>query len=286
MLSDRDYSTLYKALLEYTLNTNLTDELKQDLKNLHYKLSNIENLDDKSQKAVMETYHKVQSLTPLNSDVNLEIDKIPLRPYIYKIPNTFTPEECNSIIEVAKPKLNRSTVISSKEKADDPKRNEISKVRTSTNTFLSINDSDNELFKFTMSKLDAVVRTLTGLPSENKEELQVVHYDVGQFYEAHMDTFQKNTASFKEECENRGGQRVYTVMVYLNNVEEGGETEFPKAGLKVKPEIGTVLFWHNMVDGVPYLKSEHEAMPPIKGEKWACTYWIREHTFNQKVIKE
>ena len=73
-------------------------------------------------------------------------------------------------------------------------------------------------------------------------------------------------------------------MVYLNNVEEGGETEFPKAGLKVKPEIGTVLFWHDMVDGVPYLKSEHEAMPPIKGEKWACTYWIREHTFNQKVI--
>jgi prolyl 4-hydroxylase len=286
MLSDRDYYILYKALLEYTLNTNLTDELKQDLKNLHYKLSNTENLDDKSQKVVMETYHKVQSLTPLSSDVNLAIEKIPLRPYIYKIPKIFTPEECNSIIEVAKPKLHPSTVISRKEKLKSSKRDEISDQRTSSNTFLSLNDSDDELFKFTMSKFDAIVRTLTGLPSENKEEMQVVHYDVGQFYESHMDTFQENTASYKEECEDRGGQRVYSIMLYLNNVEEGGETEFPKVGLKVKPEIGTVLFWHDMVDGVPYLKSEHGGMAPIKGEKWACTYWIREQTFNQKVIKE
>ena len=50
-------------------------------------------------------------------------------------------------------------------------------------------------------------------------------------------------------------------------------------GLKVKPEIGTVLFWYDMVDGVPYPKSEHGGMAPIKGEKWACTYWVREGTF-------
>ena len=273
MLSDKDYSILYKILWEYTLRADLTDELRQDLKNLQY------NLDGESKKAVIETHHNVQSITALDSDVNLDIEKIPLRPYIYKIPKVFTLEECNSIIEVAKPKLERSTVISKTEKLDSPKQSEISEQRTSSNTFLNLNDSNDEVFKFTMSKLDAIVRTLTGLPSENKEELQVVHYDVGQFYESHMDTFQKNTASYKEECENRGGQRVYTVMLYLNDVEEGGETEFPKAGLKVKPEIGTVLFWHDMVDGVPYTKSEHGGMAPIKGEKWACTYWIREGTF-------
>ena len=60
MLSDKDYSILYKILWEYTLRADLTDELRQDLKNLQY------NLDGESKKAVVETYHNVQSITALD----------------------------------------------------------------------------------------------------------------------------------------------------------------------------------------------------------------------------
>ena len=76
-----------------------------------------------------------------------------------------------------------------------------------------------------------------------------------------------------------GGKRVYTFFIYLNDVEEGGETHFPKLNISFEPQQGTAIFWHNLTAdrSKAHPNSQHAGMPPVKGVKWAINVWIREH---------
>ena len=94
-------------------------------------------------------------------------------------------------------------------------------------------------------------------------------YEIGEFYKAHADFF--SDAEFKLFGE-WSGQRTWTTMLYLNDVEEGGETEFKHLKLKIKPKEGTLLAWNNLnYDGSPNLKTIHEALPPKSGKKYIIT---------------
>jgi prolyl 4-hydroxylase len=74
-----------------------------------------------------------------------------------------------------------------------------------------------------------------------------------------------------------GGQRTWTAMIYLNDVEEGGATWFPQAGLRVAPRKGLLLAWNNMApDGSPNTRTLHEGMPVVEGTKYIITKWFRE----------
>ena len=80
---------------------------------------------------------------------------------------------------------------------------------------------------------------------------------------------------FKTYCEWMG-QRTWTTMVYLNDVEEGGETYFKHLKLKIKPQKGLLLAWNNLFfNGIPNYKTLHEALPPISGDKYIITKWWR-----------
>jgi prolyl 4-hydroxylase len=73
------------------------------------------------------------------------------------------------------------------------------------------------------------------------------------------------------------GQRLATFITYLSEVEEGGETIFPKIDLKVKPHKGDGLLFYNLhSDGTVDELALHGGLPVIKGEKWIVTKWIRE----------
>ena len=72
------------------------------------------------------------------------------------------------------------------------------------------------------------------------------------------------------------GQRTYTFMCYLNDVEEGGETNFIALNKKFKPKQGMAVIWNNLYkNGIPNPKTLHEALPPVSGDKYVITKWFR-----------
>lgn len=198
------------------------------------------------------------------------------RAFVYH--NFLSKYECNYLIELAKPHMQKSTVVDSATgKSKD------SRVRTSSGTFLArgrdkvVRDIEQRISDFTF------------LPVEHGEGLQVLHYEAGQKYEPHYDYFQ-------DEFNTRnGGQRIATVLMYLSDVEEGGETVFPaakgnissvswwnelsecgKKGLSVKPKMGdALLFWSMNPDATPDPSSLHGGCAVIKGNKWSSTKWLR-----------
>lgn len=192
--------------------------------------------------------------------------------------NFLTKDECEYLINLAKPNMHKSTVVDS-----ETGKSKDSRVRTSSGTFLSrgrdkiVRDIEKRIADFTF------------LPVEHGEGLQVLHYEVGQKYEPHYDYFQD------EFNTKNGGQRIATVLMYLSDVEEGGETVFPaakgnisavpwwnelsecgKRGLSVKPKMGdALLFWSMRPDATLDPSSLHGGCAVIKGNKWSSTKWIR-----------
>ncbi|KAG0521064.1 hypothetical protein BDA96_08G128900 [Sorghum bicolor] len=189
--------------------------------------------------------------------------------------NFLSKNECDHLISLAKPHLRRSKVV-------DPLTGggKDSSSRTSSGMFLKRGQ-------------DTIVRTIeqriadyTSVPIENGEPLQVLHYTVGQKFEPHFD-YTDGTSVTKI-----GGPRKATFLMYLSDVEEGGETVFPnatakgsapsaKSGISVKPKMGdALLFWSMKPDGSLDPKSLHGANPVIKGDKWSATKWIHVNKYN------
>ncbi|XP_015889720.2 probable prolyl 4-hydroxylase 10 isoform X1 [Ziziphus jujuba] len=192
--------------------------------------------------------------------------------------NFLTKEECEYLIDLAKPHMHKSTVVDS-----ETGKSKDSRVRTSSGTFLA--RGRDKIIR----NIEKKIADFTFLPVENGEGLQVLHYEVGQKYEPHYDYFldDYNTVN--------GGQRMATILMYLSDVEEGGETVFPaakgnfssvpwwnelsecgKKGLSVKPKMGdALLFWSMKPDASLDPSSLHGGCPVIKGNKWSSTKWVR-----------
>lgn len=120
---------------------------------------------------------------------------------------------------------------------------------------------------------------LIGLPLENGEPLQAQRYLPGQEFKLHCDWFRPGSPDYTKFCAI-SGQRTWTAMAYLNDVDEGGQTIFPHLGLSVTPKRGDLLIWNNLRpngDGEP--KSGHHAMPVIKGAKYVITQWFRQKPY-------
>lgn len=127
---------------------------------------------------------------------------------------------------------------------------------------------ENEL----VDRIERRIAELTGFPIENGEGLQVLNYEIGEEYKPHFDFFPPNMVDAK-----KGGQRVGTFLIYLNDVPEGGETVFPKVGLSIVPRKGTAIYFH-YANGNGQLDrlSVHSSVPVTAGDKWVATKWIRE----------
>jgi len=124
-----------------------------------------------------------------------------------------------------------------------------------------------------------IISGITGLPVENQESPNFIKYEVGGHYKHHHDYFDPK-ASYYPEHHKRGGQRVFTSIFYLNDDFEGGETEFPKIPMVVKPEAGKIFTWRNMTtDGKLYEDSYHAGLPVTNGIKYIIVVWFRENKF-------
>jgi prolyl 4-hydroxylase len=128
-------------------------------------------------------------------------------------------------------------------------------------------------------RLEERIAKYSQLPKENGEIMYLLRYEVGQEYKPHFDYFNPDS----QKPLGIAGNRIATFLMYLADVEEGGETTFPNAAggaLSVKPHKGdAVLFWDYTPDGKPDPLSLHGASKVIKGTKWSLTRWIRERKF-------
>ena len=129
---------------------------------------------------------------------------------------------------------------------------------------------------------DGVVRAtearftaLLGIDPAHGERLQGQRYEAGQEFKPHHDYLRTSEAYWARQ-QAVGGQRTWTAMVYLNDVEDGGSTDFVKLGLSIAPKKGVLLIWNNAdLEGVPNEYTQHAGTPVKAGVKYVITRWYR-----------
>ncbi|MFA7587772.1 MAG: 2OG-Fe(II) oxygenase [Novosphingobium sp.] len=116
---------------------------------------------------------------------------------------------------------------------------------------------------------------LIGIDEAWGERVQGQRYQPGQEFRGHYDWFDTN-AGYWEDERKRGGQRCWTAMAYLCDVEEGGHTEFTRLNIAIPPQRGLLLLWNNATpDGIANLETLHAATPVVRGVKYVVTKWFR-----------
>lgn len=177
-------------------------------------------------------------------------------------------DECDELIALARGRLKPSTVV-------DPAtgRDTVSGLRASFGMFFQ--PLENPL----VERLDRRMAALMNLPVEQGEGLQVLHYPEGAGSAPHFDFLVPSNAANVASIA-RSGQRVSTLVTYLNDVPDGGETAFPVVGWTVSPRRGhAVYFEYCNAAGVLDHASLHGSQAVVRGEKWVATKWMRSRPF-------
>lgn len=187
-------------------------------------------------------------------------------PRVVVFGNLLSDEECEALIEAAKPHLKRSLTVETQTGGEA-----LNEARTSDGMFFR--RGQNEI----VSRVEARIARLLHWPVEYGEGLQVLHYRPGAEYRPHYDYFNPEEAGTPSILK-RGGQRVGTLVMYLNEPERGGGTTFPDVGLEVAPQRGNAVFF-SYDKPHPSTKTLHGGAPVIEGEKWVATKWLREREF-------
>jgi len=120
---------------------------------------------------------------------------------------------------------------------------------------------------------------ITGEPVEHHEPPNAISYDPGQEFSLHVDYVDPRVPQFQLELEHLG-QRIATIVTYLNEDFDGAETLFPDAGVKFRGETGDAIAFVNVLrDGSPDYHTRHCGLPPTRGRKWVFSQWIRNKPF-------
>jgi prolyl 4-hydroxylase len=170
-----------------------------------------------------------------------------------------TPDECDHLVALAEPRLSPAVVI-------DPRsgRQVRNPVRTSDSMALPY-VAETPLTHALTRRMAAV----SGTQAPQGEPLQVLRYRGGQEYRPHSDALA-----------GEPNQRVLTLLVYLNEGYEGGDTLFVNTGLRFRGRKGDALLFRNTLpDGRADPRAQHAGLPVTRGEKLLATRWIRERPF-------
>lgn len=190
------------------------------------------------------------------------------RPRIVVLDNLLTAGECDELVRLSENKLTRSMTV-------DPSTGKeiVIKERTSRGAYFA--RGENKL----IAKLERRLSEVTGDPVSHGEGIQVLNYQAGAEYRPHFDYF-PHTESGSAVHLSKGGQRIGTVVMYLNDVEEGGATTFPTIGVSVVPKKGSAVYFEygNSLGQLDEL-TLHAGSPVVRGEKWIATKWIRERPY-------
>lgn len=190
------------------------------------------------------------------------------QPALAVLNEVLSARECEELIALARPRLAPSTTV-------DPLtgRDLAGMQRSSQGMFFRLRENAF------IARLDQRVSELMNLPVENGEGLQVLHYPAGAQSMPHFDFLVPSNEANRASLA-RSGQRVSTLVCYLNEVEEGGETVFPETGWSVSPRPGSAVYFEycNSLGQVDHA-SLHAGAPVLRGEKWVATKWMRQRRF-------
>lgn len=190
------------------------------------------------------------------------------RPALALLEGVLSPQECAQFIALGRGRLRPSTVL-------DPAsgRDVVAAHRSSEGMFFLPQETPF------VAAIERRLAALMNCPLRNGEGLQLLHYHPGAGSAPHYDFLTPGSAA-NDASLARSGQRVSSLVIYLNDVERGGETVFPEVGLAVTPRTGhAVHFEYANSRGDVDLLSVHAAAAVEVGEKWVLTKWVRERPF-------
>jgi len=188
-------------------------------------------------------------------------------PRVVVLADVLTAEECAALIELAKPRLTRSETVQ-----DATGGSEVNEARTSQGMFFGRQESE------LIDRIEQRLSVLMNWPIERGEGLQVLRYAPGAEYRPHYDYFDPERPGTAAVLK-RGGQRVGTLVMYLNTPEKGGATTFPDVGLSVHATQGHAVFFSYALP-LPSTRTLHGGAPVTEGEKWVATKWLRQGRFD------
>ncbi len=187
------------------------------------------------------------------------------QPSVAVLGNLLAADECDGLIEFARDRLEAAQVVDPESGRDyqDPDR---------TSELLMCRLGETPLIE----RIEARLAALCGIPLVNGEGLQIMRYKPGAQYRPHFDFF-RNQAGGESVHLRRGGQRIATLVMYLNDGAAGGATIFPEIGFDVAPVRGNaVYFAYTDAAGRTDDTSLHGGAPVTGGEKWIATKWFRQ----------
>ncbi len=174
-------------------------------------------------------------------------------PLIVILGNVLSDEECDDLINLSKDKIHRSKISNAR----------VDNMRTSSSTFLE--ESENII----VSRIEKRISQIMNIPTEHGEGLQILNYQIGQEYKAHFDFFTSTNKVINNP-------RISTLVMYLSDVEHGGETYFPKLNFSVSPQKGMAVYFEYFYNDQDLNEQTlHGGAPVIVGNKWAATQWMR-----------
>jgi prolyl 4-hydroxylase len=204
---------------------------------------------------------RAMRLTPAGDPAEMPRgERICERPEIVHFPGLFTAAECAYLIEAAGPMLQPSVVVDAKSgrQVPDP-------VRTSDGAGFTW-----PLETLPVHALNRRIAAASATAAEQGEPLQVLRYRPGDRYRAHLDAIP-----------GFANQRVLTMLVWLNDGFEGGETHFPVPELSLRfPAGDAILFRNTLPDGRGDPAAVHAGLPVTSGEKLIASRWIRARAYD------
>ena len=175
-------------------------------------------------------------------------------------------DECDALIALSRPRMARSQTVDRQSGGS-----EVNDARTSDGMFFERGEAP------LVRRIEQRIAALLRWPVEHGEGLQVLRYRPGAQYRPHFDYFDPahpGTAAVLRQ----GGQRLATLLMYLQAPQRGGATVFPDAGLQVSPAKGHALFF-SYESPDPSTGTLHGGAPVLAGEKWVATKWLREGAY-------
>jgi prolyl 4-hydroxylase len=188
------------------------------------------------------------------------------KPRVLVIGGLLADDECDAMIELARERLARSETVQSATGS-----NEVNVARTSEGMFFERGEFE------VCARIEARMAALLRWPVENGEGLQILRYRAGAEYRPHYDYFDPADGGTPALL-RRGGQRVASLVCYLNTPRRGGATVFPEIGFEVAPLKGNAVFF-SYDRPEPSTLTLHGGAPVLEGEKWVATKWVREREF-------
>jgi prolyl 4-hydroxylase len=177
-----------------------------------------------------------------------------------------TGDECTALIALARPRLARSETVDHASGSS-----EVNRARTSEGMFFERGETP------LIERIEARFSALLHWPATHGEGLQVLRYGPGAEYRPHHDYFDPEHPGTPAIVQ-RGGQRVGTLLVYLNAPQAGGATVFPDVALEITPVAGNAVFFsYDRPHAIT--RTLHGGAPVLAGEKWIATLWLREGRF-------